>query len=295
MIILPKLNRRQLLHASAMSVAGMVISGQACRLFAAEERPSFPIGACDWSLGKEGSIKAIHLAKQIGLDGVQCSFGAPGDGDDLRKPAVREAYATASKETGVAIASLAMGVLNRVPLATEDRAEQWVGQCIDTMTLMSPKPQVVLLAFFGKADIKQDRDKQDELIKRLKRLAPKAESADVILGIESGLNTDDLLRILDAVNSPAVQAYYDVANMQKRGYDVYGGIRKLGKERICEIHAKEYDHLIGHGKIDFEKVHQAIVEIDWHGWIVLERATIESKPLEDCYRENYGYLKRLFG
>ena len=280
----------------------MALRGQASRLFAAEKRPSFSIGACDWSLGKEGSIKAIHIAKQIGLDGVQCSFGAPGDGDDLRKPAVREAYATASKETGVAIASLAMGVLNRVPLATEDRAERWVGQCIDTMTQCintmtstSPKPKVVLLAFFGKADIKQDRDKQDELIKRLKRLAPKAESAGVILGIESGLDTDDLLRILDEVNSPAVQAYYDVANMQKRGYDVYGGIQKLGKERICEIHAKEYGHLIGHGKIDFEKVHQAIVEIDWHGWIMLERATIESRPLEDCYRKNYGYLKRLFG
>ena len=116
----------------------------------------------------------------------------------------------------------------------------------------------------------------------------------MILGIESWLNADEHCRILDAVASPAVQVYYDVANMEKMGYDIYKEIRQLGRQRICQIHAKENDDLLGKGKVDFVKVKEALDEIQWSGWLVIEAATQQGKTLEECYRLNQQYLRSVF-
>lgn len=289
------ISRRQMLLGSAAALASTSLLTRATPLWASPQKnPTFSIGACDWSLGKQGSLESLQVAKEIGLDGVQVSFNAPGVGADLREETVRTKYAATSKETGVAICSLAMGVLNDIPLATEDRAETWVTECIETMAQMTPNPGVVLLAFFGKGDINGDRAKQDQVTTRLKRLAPKAEKAGVTLGIESYLNADDHIRILDAVGSPAVKVYYDVANMDRMGYDVYGGLKQLGKDRICEIHAKEYGNLIGQGKIDFKRVRNVLDEIAWDGWLVLEGATVEGRSTVECYKENLKYLRTVF-
>ena len=100
-----------------------------------------------------------------------------------------------------------------------------------------------------------------------------------MLGIESYLNADEHIRILDAVDSPAVQVYYDVANMNQMGYDIYREIRQLGRDRICQIHCKENGYLLGQGKIDFQKVKEAIDEIGWQGWLVIEGGIPEGGPM----------------
>ena len=234
----------------------------------------------------------MDVAKQIGLDGVQVSFGEAGRDADLRKPETRAKYANKSRDLGVKVASLAMGVLNQRPYASDPDAEQWVADCVDLMQEMGQR--VVLLAFFGDGDIKDKPDAQKKVIRRLKKVAPAAEKAGVVLGLETWLNADEHLRILDAVGSPAVQVYYDVANMNKCGYDIYREIRQLGRERICEVHAKENGFLLGQGKIDFPKVKQALDDIGWTGWLIIESATVKSKPLVECYSENQRYLRSVF-
>jgi sugar phosphate isomerase/epimerase len=271
--------------------AGLVVS-PALRVLAAEPKRRFKIGACDWSIGQRGKVKAMEVARQIGLDGVQVSFGPPGVDRDLRDEAVRAQYLAAAAEHGVEIASLAMGVLNSVPYATDPQAEKWVEQCVAVMPKLGQR--VVLLAFFSQGDIKGRRDLQDAVIRRLKRVAPAAEEAGVVLGIESWLDADDHRRILDAVGSPAVQVYYDVANMDHEGYDVYRGIRALGRERICEIHCKENGFLLGQGPVDFRKVREALDAIGWNGWLVIEGAVPQGKSMFDSYVLNQKYLRSVF-
>ncbi|MCH5373992.1 MAG: sugar phosphate isomerase/epimerase [Planctomycetes bacterium] len=253
---------------------------------------SYRIGACDWSLGKRLDPAAFAVAKEIGLDGVEVSFGEPGCNNDLRDPQVVQKYRQAAEQTGVSMASLAMGVLNSVPYASDPRTEQWVADVVDVIPKVGVKN--CLLAFFGNGDIKGDRAKQDEVIRRLKRVAPKAEKAGVVLGIESWMNADEHLRIVEAVASPAVRIYYDVANMTEQGYDVPAEIRRLGKQNICQIHMKENGNLLGKGKVDFPRVAKAIEDIDYTGWLILEGATIPGKSLVECYRENRRYLRELF-
>ena len=233
------------------------------------------------------------MAKEIGLDGVEVSFSQPGSANDLRDAPVRAKYQEACKATGLEICSLAMGVLNSIPYGSDPRTEQWVADVVEVMPKLGVKR--CLLAFFGNGDIKGDRAKQDEVIRRLKKIAPQAEKAGVVLGVESWMNADDHLRILDGVGSPAIQVYYDVCNMTDQGYDICKEIRQLGKDRICQIHIKENGFLIGQGKVQLPPVRDAIADIGYRGWLVIEGATIPGKSLVECYRHNQKYLRTLFG
>lgn len=255
---------------------------------------SFPIGICDWTLGKTQDPAVFLLAKDIGVEGVQLSFGPDGVAHDLRQAEARTEFAQAAAQTGVQICSLGMGVLNEIPYADDERAERWVAECVEVMTQMQPNPRIVLLAFFGKGDLRDDRTRQDRVIERLKKVCPAAERAGVVLGFESWLNVDDHLRILDAVASPALQVYYDVANMTERGYDIWAELRRLGRERICQVHAKENGHLLGQGAIDFKQLRTVLEEIGWHGWLVIEGATTPDRSLIDCQRLNQQYLRSVF-
>ena len=275
----------------AGAVAALLAGPKIEDLLAAGDR-RFKIGACDWSIGRRQQLNALDLAKSIGLDGVQVSFDDVGAQYDLRKEEVRRQYAARAKELGIEISSLAMGILNGVPYATEASAEQWVVECIDVMEKMGQK--IVLLAFFGKGDIKGSPQLQAAVIQRLKKVAPAAERAGVILGIESWLDVDEHLRLLEGIASPAVKVYYDVANMEKMGYDIYKEIRRLGKDRICQFHCKENASLLGEGRVDFRKIKEAVDEIGWSGWLIIEGATVQGRTLEECYAHNRKYLESVF-
>jgi L-ribulose-5-phosphate 3-epimerase len=286
------MNRRHFLKTTSTASTATLLGTHASFLLADSPKPPFKIGACDWSIDCRHDLAAFEVAKQIGLDGVEVSFGEPGVENDLRDEAVREQYLAASAETGIAISSLAMGVLNKIPFATEPQTEQWVAECIDVM----PKLGVtnVLLAFFGKADIKDNPELQAEVIDRLKRLAPQAEANNVVLGLETTLDAEQHIHIVDAVNSPSVQVYYDVANMHRAGYDIYAEIPQLGLDRICQVHAKEVGFRLGEGDIDFSHVKKALDEIDYTGWLVIESARPKGADLLETYQHNNQYLRSLF-
>jgi len=284
--------RRDILKTAAAAGSSLAFPAS-LRSETGEGEDRFKIGACDWSIGKGSRLEAMDLAAEIGLDGVQVSFGPPGQGADLREEATRKAYEDASKRTGVAIASLAMGCLNQIPLATDPRAETYVEDCIGVMGPMGQNR--LLLAFFGEGDVREE-DKLKKLIAVLKRLAPKAEKAQVVLGIESWLDAETHLRLIDAVGSAAVKVYYDVANMETRGYPLYEEIRFLGRKGlICEVHAKENGALIGEGKVDFRKVRSALDDIGYSGWLVLEGAVPPGAAIVESYKKNLRALRSIFG
>ena len=112
------------------------------------------------------------------------------------------------------------------------------------------------------------------------------------LAVESWLSAEEHLALLDRVGSPAVQVYYDVANSHKMGYDIYQEIRTLGK-RICQFHAKDYDDLYGTGSIDFKRVREAMDEVGYRGWLVMEGTKMPLGPEESC-RYDAEHLKTIF-
>lgn len=285
--------RHTLSAAAATAVAPAAFAAAGARSSAPIEK-GFKIFACDWTLRQTCNPEAFAVAARIGLDGVQVDFGRPKEGE-TRLPLLDEAQQDrileAAAKHKVSIASLAMGALNNVPYKGDAATRQWVLDSLSVMKRM--KQRVTLLAFFNKGDLVDDASGQQEVIRRLKELAPRAEAAGVVYGIESWLKAPDLERILDAVSSPAIQVYYDVGNMQKVGEDVGAAIRRLGRERICEIHFKDYDDLYGKGSMNFPAVREALDVIKYRGWVGIEGV---KTPLgvEPSIRYDLDYLRPLF-
>lgn len=294
------ISRRQILATAAGAFAGLTFlpgrtltAQEGIRQRGQRTPRGFRIGVCDWTIGKRCDPAAFALAKKIGLDGVQVDFGGGPDQDPpLLDAELQKRYPEEVRAQEMRIASLAMGVLNEVPYKSDPRAEQWVNKAIDVAQAMPMRQKIILLAFFGKGDLKNDATGTDTTVAKLKNIVAKAEKAGVTLAVESWLSAEEHIAILDRVGSPAVQVYYDVANSHKMGYDIYREIRTLGK-RICQFHAKDYDDLYGKGSIDFIRVREAMDEIEYRGWLVMEGVKMPLGVEESC-RYDAEYLRTVF-
>ena len=256
----------------------------------AAEKAVVKLGVCDWTIGKSGDPAALELAGKLGLDGVQVSLNPKNESLALNQPELRRAYLGAAERTGVAIASFAIGELNNVPLKSDPRAERWLGEGIAIAKAMNIR--IILVPFFGKGELRNDAPGIDAVVGALKRLAPSAERAGVILALESYLSAGENIKILERVGSPAVKVYYDVGNSQAVGNDVLREIALLG-DRIVEIHAKDTKDLYGKGSMDFQAVRGAMKEIGYKGWLVIE-GTEMSLGVEKSVRYDAAYLKTVF-
>lgn len=287
-----------MIFQSAGALAGFSLLNGCKQNSSLQWRPSysatakgFKLGSCDWSLGHRADPASLIQARKFGLDGVQVDFGkAQNDALPMFDPDLQKKHLEIARQQNVEVASLAMGILNNVPYKTEAITESWVAKGIDVARAMDVK--VILLAFFGKGDLRDDTQGMDRVVQRLKKVTPRAEDAGVILGIESWLNAEQHLEIIDRVDSPALQVYYDVGNSLHCKYDIYAEIRQLG-DQICEFHAKDYENLFGQGSVDFPEVRRAMDEIGYRGWIQLEPVKYP-KGREQTFRLNTQYLRKIF-
>lgn len=290
-----KTTRRQFLARAAGGIVGTVALLDILPAIQAAAQSSggkIRLSACDWSLGASGP-GAVEVAKKIGLDGIEVSTGGPADTLDIGKADFRAQYKELCTKTGIVVSSVAMGLLNGSPLASEPRGPAWLEQAIEATQDLGAK--VILLAFFGKGDLQKDgklkKEDIDVVVDRLKEAAPKAQKAGVILGLENTLSAKDNLAILDRVKSDVVKVYYDIGNSTGGGYDVPAEIREL-KDRICQIHFKDGSNYLGEGKVKMEPVAEAIGAINYQGWIVLETA-IPSKDRDADFTRNATFVRKL--
>jgi sugar phosphate isomerase/epimerase len=235
--------------------------------FAARAGVKFKVGVTDWNLKQEGKIESIALAKELGFDGVQVSIGKGTDKVPLSDPALQKRYLDESKRVGLPIESLCLEILHRNYLKSDPLGQRWVADSIPIARAMGVR--VVLLPFFGKGALDTTAE-MDRVGDTLKEIAPAAEKAGVILGLEDTISARDNVRIADRTKSPAVLTYYDVGNSTKNGFDVVEEIRWLGGARICEVHLKDNPQYLGEGQIDFKAVVDALVDVGFGGWAQLE-------------------------
>jgi len=274
--------RSFLLQTSAAITAGAVLP----RAYAATE-PALRFGTCRLTLPQ---------AREAGLEGVQLPVLAAADRLKIADPAVRAQYHGEMRETGLPLCSLMMGLFNEYPLASEPRAPAWLDQCIDATRDLGAG--VILIAFFGKGDLLDEagnarNDAIDEAVRRLKRAAPRASEAGVVLAIENYLNGEQNARILDRIGHESVQVYYDVFNTgTTKGHDVPADL-KLLQGRIAQIHFKNGPKYLDEEPAKFEPIAAAIKDTGYRGWIVLETSAPSGDAVADG-RRNGAFLRRLF-
>lgn len=315
--------RRQFLRSAGFGLAALPVLGAAARPGPSRRRALERIGMCDWNLGPSCDPQQIPKAAEAGLKGIQVSVATRPDHVPLRDPAVRRSYVELGQRHGVSFPSVAAGsILNRIPLQSEPQSAVYVIEAVEAAKALGS--HCTLLAFFGNGDLRL-RDSMGELrdlrenepfseyelnapgvtrvVEALRQIAPRAEDAGIILGLENTLTARQNLEIIDRVGSDIVQVYYDVGNSTAYGYDVPTEIRLLGNDRICEIHLKEFLGLddpmrpvLGapDGGVDFDGVAAACRDIGFDKWYILETSGRDGRFMEDT-RANIAFAERHFG
>lgn len=278
-----KIPRRSFL---AGSIAGLA--------WRATARPrGLKIGITDWNLRLSSKVDAVETAARLKFDGVQVSLGRkPIDGKlPLDDRVLQQQYLTASKINKIPIDGTCLDILHTNYLKNDKLGAKWVADSIPITKNLDAR--VILLPFFGKGALTTQAE-MDYVGDVLREIAPEAEKAGVILGLEDTISAEDNVRIMERSKSPAVLTYYDVGNSTQAGFDVVKEIRWLRKDRICQFHLKDNPHYLGEGKIDFPPIVKAIDDIGFHGFANLETDS-PSNAVEDDLARNLRYVRRLMG
>jgi len=240
----------------------------------------------DWNLKQTAKTESIALAKKLGFDGVQISIGRQ---MQMKDPALQQAFLAESKRVGLPLASLCLDILHVNGLKSDPLGRQWVAEAIPIARTMGVK--VILLPFFGKWALTTPEE-MDYVGDALREIAPAAEKAGVILGLEDTISARDNVRIMERSKSPAVLTYYDVGNSTGRGFNIIEEIRWLGRSRICEVHLKDNPGFLGKGKIDFQAVVSALTDIGFDKWAHLETDT-PTGSVENDMTSNLTFIRNV--
>lgn len=280
---MPVITRRHMVLSFAVATFSSRI------LFA--RKSELRIGVTDWNLNLGANPEAVPLAARLGFDGIQVSFGRKIANDKMPvdNPDVIARYLQLSKEYKIPIDGTCVDRLHDNGLKSDKLAPKWVGDSIRLTKAL--KTRVLLLPFFGRWALKS-KDEMEYTGDALRDLAPEAEKAGVILGLEDTISAEDNVSIMDRSRSKNVLVYYDVGNSTQAGFDVVKEIRWLGKDRICQFHLKDNPHYLGEGGIQFAPIMHAIRDIGFSGYANLE-TDAHADTLEADLRRNLLYIRKV--
>jgi L-ribulose-5-phosphate 3-epimerase len=278
-----QLTRRDLLQSAAAVGLGSRILRAA--------PPAFKVGVTDWNLRLGAKTEAVALAKQLGFDGVQLSFGRRLVDDKLPvdNPEILAQYKKLSAEHKIPLNGTCVDRLHENGIKSDPLAVRWVRDSIRMTRALGV--EVLLIPMFGKWAILNHAER-DYVGDAMRDLGPEAEKAGVILGLEDTISAEDNVRIMERSRSKAVSVYYDVGNSTRNGFDVVKEIRWLGKSRICQIHLKDNPGYMGEGKINFTEVVKAIADIGFTGYANLETETKQGSTVEADMQRNLAFIRR---
>jgi sugar phosphate isomerase/epimerase len=232
-------------------------------------------------------LKEFPFAQKAGLDGIVLDMGHMPGGKVLQNhlvdPAVREQFLAKSRETGVEIACLGFLAMYAWVVPHVADIDAIMHNWVDTLVQMGVKmgfmplmtPDSTLAEASHAAVVK-------ETVALFKRVAPYAEKQGVILSVESNVNADGYKKFLDAVGSPAVRVFYDPGVGLENKFDVYQDIKDLGNDRVCALRLQQgsvapekFEHRLGDGLINFPKLRETLMEMNWGGWMSIARSRLK--------------------
>jgi L-ribulose-5-phosphate 3-epimerase len=263
-------------------------------------KPRYQVAVCDWMILKRQKLGAFKRTSEIGADGLELDMGGLGTREifdsKLRNPIDRKIFKEEAAKYNLEICSIAMSGFYAQSIAERDIAPM-MDDAINTMVMMGVK--VAFLPFGVKGDMIQNPELRPILIEKFKTIiAPKAEAADVIIGIETALDAAGEVSFLEEVGSKNIQSYFNFSNALQNGRDLHDELKTLGKDRICMIHASDEDKvwLENNDRIDMPKVKKTLDDMGWSGWLVIERSRDATNPKDVVgnYGANARYLKSIF-
>ena len=258
------------------------------------------VGMTDWNLGRRGDITKIALAREIGLDGIQVSVTYPTDDNTptLRDRKTQEAFKRAALDNGIQICSLAIGNPGkaRLPMHLNPAFAVLLVEAIEIAHNLGTND--ILLPILGDSHIDMKNQAHvDTFVTTMKEIARYAEKYGVVIALEDWISAEDNIKLLDAIGSDYIAVYYDPHNIVGRAEgvkDIYAEPKLLGK-RIHQVHVKNANMLLETpgGRLDWPRMAQALHDIGYRGWYVLETSSPSKDIIADT-RANIAYVKKTF-
>jgi len=264
------------------------------------------------------SIKDILIeTKNAGYDGIELTLEETGEtGLEATPEKWAEIRAEADK-LGLAIPSVATGLLWAYPLTSGDeeireKGIKVVEKQIDMAAALGADtilviPGAVGVCFIPDFKVVPYEVAYERAFSAIMRLKEKAEVKKIHIGLENVWNMFllsplEMRDFVDKINSPYVGVYFDVGNVVATGFPEQW-IRILGK-RIRKVHFKDYRISAGgidgfvdllSGDVNWPAVMEAFKEIGYDDW-----ATAEMIPPYVHYPEQNiinacGAMRRILG
>ena len=234
----------------------------------------------------------MRLAKRAGFDGFEPAFGERGRISPESRDAELREYRTFAEDLGIEIASLACGLYWHYPLTAEDpavrkKSADIVRKQLRAARLLGTDCILVVPGLVG-ADFVPEQSPvpydlaYERALNGLRALAPYAEDLGVTIGLENVWNKFllsplEMRAFIDAVDSPRVQAYFDIGNVLLTGYPEHW-IPLLGP-RIVRCHCKDYRVSAGTaagfvdllaGDVHYPAVMEALKAVGYNGYMTAE-------------------------
>lgn len=265
-----------------------------------EEIPQYKIGVCDWMILKRQKLEAFQLASELGADGIELDMGSLGDRiqfeSQLDDTVGQRRFLEEAQKYNLEIASIAMSGFYAQDFARRPEYKELTEQAIHTAKAL--EVNIIFLPLGIECNPKAHPDLRAILVERLKIVGDMAAKEDIVIGICSKLPSEEEVRFLKEVDSKGIKAFVNFSDVIENGEDIPTALKNWGRENIAQIHCSNTDGywIRNDPKIDMPAVKQALDEMGWSGWLVIERSRDPEivREVKINYTENVTYMKSVF-
>lgn len=253
------------------------------------------IGTRNGTLGTDWQ-ESFAVAKDIGFDGVELDVGADFEDSFLWNGESRKEVVELQQTTGVELPCICIGGLwQHSPANPEEGVRRTAeGFIAGTVRHCAEIGARVILAPINDAGGQGYEVAMARWVDVMKRVAPVAEECKVCVALENcGCTAAYQLAMVQLVDSPYVQVYFDMANAKTAGDDPVEAINLLGGT-LAQVHAKNWKEAdegkrqatpLDEGAIDVAACIQALKDVSYDDYV-----TLETPSLNDAKAQAAGNL-----
>lgn len=223
--------------------------------------------------------KEFLIAAELGLNEIEFIFDFDNyEANPLYSPLSRARIISLVQQTGVKVNSICADYFMRRPFfrVEEDvRLEniRFLKKLIEVARQIGAR--TIEIPLVDNSSIKTVEEK-NILISSLGEVVDLLKEYNIVLGLETDLQPQPFLALLQDINHPLIQANYDSGNSSGLGYEPYEEVVTLNK-LIHNIHIKDRKFggttvSLGTGSANFDRLFQGLKEINYQGSFILQAA-----------------------
>jgi len=230
----------------------------------------------------ESAIPLIRKAKSTGFDGVEIPLGG------LELINIEKTKMELKKQKMECLGSVALSMdhdLTSDDEETRRRGIEWMKRCVEVISELGGDTicGVIYIAWSKMTGRSRTETEWRRSVEALREIGRFAREYDVTLGIEPinrfetyFLNTaSDAVKLAKDVGEPNVKVHLDTFHMNIEEKNFYDPIKQTG-DLLWHMHCCENDRGIpGTGHVNWDEVFQALSEIGYDRWLVIESFTPE--------------------